>query len=178
MSTQTKRPNILVSLILLLGTIAIGAHISGIPLLLAKAGGASVLFVLYGYFAVRIVTAMQIGSTGTRAVVGLVLGTATMYVMWAIRIPAFSAWEVPFTADPKLILDAINQRASSMEVTKSFGAGTSTEGPSWLMLGTYMVEAFFFVGIMVLCSILSSPDTGKSEESNEEPASEVASVPS
>lgn len=158
MTTATKRPNLLVSLLLLVVAIAVGAHVSAIPLLLTKAGTATILLFVYGYFAVRIVTPLRIGATGLRAVVGLALGAATLYVTWAIRIPAFSGWDVPFTADPKLILDAIALRSESMSVSRGFGAGTTADGPSWLMLGTYLTEAFFFVGVMTLCSLLSGPD--------------------
>ena len=174
MSTETKLPNILVSLVLLVVTIAVGAHISGVPLLIAKAGVAPVLFLAYGYFAVRIVTPMQIGSKGTRAFVGVLLGAATMYMTWAIRIPAFSGWETSFTADPQLLYSAVMDRAGSMEISKGFGAGTSADGPGWLLLATYGAEAFFFVGVMVLCSMLSGPDAEKAEEGAEEPARKAA----
>jgi len=174
MSTQSRRPNSFVSLVLLASTIVIGAHISAIPLLLAKAGVAPLLFLANGYFAVRIVTPLKIGSNGARAAVGLLLGAATMYMTWAIRIPVYSGWETPLTADPKLIFGAIMERAGSMDISKGLGAGTSTEGPSWLMLGTYMVEAVLFVGVMVLCSMLSGPDAKKPGEGAEDPGHEVA----
>lgn len=169
-TTETKRPSILVSLILLVVAIAVGAHVSAIPLLLFKAGVATVLVFVYGYFAVRIIGAMQIGAAGARVFIGLLLGAATLYMTWAIRIPAFSGWDVPFTLNPQLIYDAILQRSGSMQVSRGFGHGTSAEGPSWLMLGTYIAEAVFFLAGMVLGALLSDPTTPSSNDATAENA--------
>ena len=174
MPAETPRPHNLRNLLFLIVVIAVGAHISGIPLLLAKAGIAVILFFAYGYFAVRLVTPMRIGSSGVRAFAGLLLGAGTMYLTWAIRIPAFSAWETPFVANPALVFEAILERANNMEVTRGFGRGTSSSGPSWLMLGTYITEAIFLVGSMVLGALLSDPPTAAEEEVTEAAMSEAA----
>lgn len=155
----TKVHNPLVSVLFLAVAIVVGAHISGLPLLIFKAGNATLLVLVYGYFAVRIVSGLGIAYAGTRKFVGLLLGLATVYATWAVRIPAFSGWETAFSADPALIYSAILERAGSMEVSKGFGHGTSTDGPSWLMLGTYGLEALAFVGVMTLGALLASPET-------------------
>jgi len=167
MSTEAKRPNPFVSLLLLIVAVAVGAHLSGIPLLLTKAFVAVVLVAIYGYFAVRVVTPLGIESTRTRGVIGLVLGVATLCLTWAVRIPAFSGWETAFTASPQAVYDAVVERAGSMEVSKGFGAGTSTEGPSWLMLGTYILEGLAFVGVMTLGALLSGPDKPKATDAED-----------
>lgn len=174
MPSETPRPHTLRSLLLLIVVIAVGAHISGIPLLLAKAGIAPVLCLAYGYFAVRLVTPMRIGSAGVRAFAGLLLGVGTMYLTWAIRIPAFSGWETPFVAHPEVVFEAILERAKHMEVTRGFGGGTSTSGPSWLLLGTYIAEAFFLIGAMVLGALLSDPPKPAAQELTEEGVREAA----
>ncbi|MFT4543255.1 MAG: hypothetical protein ACI835_005724 [Planctomycetota bacterium] len=163
MSKKTNRPTALLSLGFLLVAIVVGAHISGIPLLLTKAGIATVLVFVYGYFAVRIVGELSIGSSHFRLLTGLTLGLATTYLTWAIRIPAFSGWDVAFSADPASIYAAVLDRASSMEISKGFGYGTETEGPSWLMLGTYILEALAFVGVMTLAAWPFSPEQDEVE---------------
>ena len=174
MQPKTTRPRPLRSFVFLLVVIAVGAHVSGIPLLIAKAGIAVILFFSYGYFAVRLVTPLRIESTRVRLFAGLLLGALTMYLTWAIRIPAFSGWETPFVANPGVLFEAILERANNMEVSRGFGRGTSSSGPSWLMLGTYIAEAFFLVGSMVLGALLSDPPKAKAEEVTEEPMREAA----
>jgi len=171
MSESEARPSIFWAVLFLLLTIAVGAHLSAIPLIMVKIAVAVVLAAIYAFFAVRIVGAMRISAKGLRAIVGLLLAVATLYATWAIRIPAFSGWETAFTADPVLILDAIVDRANSMQVSRGFGHGTTTEGPSWLMLGTYAFEALAICGIMTLGALLAFPDKKKATEAEvDEPA--------
>ena len=164
MTEQAKRPNILIAILLLAAAIAGGAHLSAIPLFFVKVVVSVLLVAFYAFFGYRIVNAMQIGASGPRAFVGLVLAALTLYATWAIRIPAFSGWETAFTANPGAILDAIVDRAGSLRVTKAFGAGTSADGPSWLILGTYIVEALAFVGIMTLGAMLAGPAKPKQKD--------------
>jgi len=173
MTAEAKRPNILISLALLLVIVLVGAYVSNLPLLIAKAGVATLLFFLYGYCAVRIVSSLQIESSAARKAVGLILGVATVYLTWALRLPVFSGWQVAFTLDPSLLYQGIMERASAIEISKGFGHGTTTEGPSWLMRGTYLVEAVAFAGVMVLCAWLSAPD----KEGTQEVAAETPPAP-
>ena len=164
MTETTKRPNILWAALFLLITIAVGAHLSAIPLFIVKIVVAMVVIGFYAFFAVRIVSALRIKSAGVRAIVGLLLATGTVYATWAVRIPAFSGWETAFTADPALVLDAIVERANSMQITGALGHGTTADGPSWLLLGTYILEALATVALILLGSLFAFPEGDKKTE--------------
>ncbi|MFT7169175.1 MAG: hypothetical protein ACI80K_002313 [Paracoccaceae bacterium] len=164
MTSEAKRPNPIQPLLVLLAVILVGAYISLVPLVMVKMGGAALLVLVYGFFAASIVDSMGIASTSVRKMVGLVLGVATVYLTWVIRLPVFAGWDVALTFDPALILEGVKERASAMQLSSGFGHGTTTEGPSWLLLGTYIGEAFAFVGAMFLAAWLSGPDEKGDEE--------------
>lgn len=174
MSETKKAPSSLLSIVFLAVAIAIGAHVSAVPLMIVKIAVAVLLVAVYTFFAYRVVNSMQIGATGARTFVGLILALVTVYATWAVRIPAFSGWDTAFTADPAAIWAAVLDRASSMQITKAFGAGTSTEGPSWLLLGTYAVEALAFVFMMTLGAVLAGPAKPKTEVSEAVEAERIA----
>lgn len=174
MTETAKRPNVLWAALFLLITIAVGAHLSAIPLFLIKIVVAMVVIGFYAIFAVRIVSALQIKSAGVRAMVGLLLAAGTMYATWAVRIPAFSGWETAFTADPAMVLDAIVERANSMQVTGALGHGTTADGPSWLLLGTYILEALATVALIVLGSLFAFPEGHKQTEQTEHKTAQAA----
>jgi len=164
MSDIAKRPNLLFTLLILIGLILGGAYVSSVPFAMVKVAGATLLFFLYGFCAARFVGSLQIHSAGVRKMIGLVLGLMTVYLTWAVRLPVFSDWEVAFTFDPSLLLNGIQERASSMQLSSGMGHGTTTEGPSWLLLGTYIFEALAFVGAMYLAAWLSAPDKAEDAE--------------
>ena len=166
MSDTAKRPNLLYTLLILIGLILGGAYVSSVPFAMVKVAGATLLFFLYGLCAARFVEFLQVSSSGARKMIGLMFGVLVVYLTWAVRLPVFSDWEVAFTFDPNLLLDGINERASSMQLTSGYGQGTTAEGPSWLLLGMYIFEAVSFVGGMFLAAWLSAPD--KKEDAPEE----------
>ncbi len=175
MSDSPKRPNFLISTITLFGVIMAGAYISSVPLFLVKVAGATLLVFVYAYCGSRIVESFAIGSAGARKALGLILGVGCVYLTWVIRLPVFSGWETALTFNPSSILGGIEERAGSMQMSGGFGNGTTTEGPSWLLLGTYIVEALAITLMMYLAAWLSAPDNKKDNEEEVAPNAVEAS---